>query len=149
MAERASTDFRDPKLVTFRAACCATSRLAGKTSQVAGTRCSLDGRPLADGRTFDQPRPCRAFGPAPWLWHVAARGDALYGTAYGGGAKAATLYRSSDGMQWEKITDFPSPCNEVYLDFAADGVLWALAAMDWRSAGPSRPTGSLRPRGAR
>lgn len=128
VASRAGEDLRDPKLVTFagRLLCYFAARRApvpgtkgqGMASMVVGS---------ADGCKFDEPRSVRGVRPGAWLWHVAARGDVLYGAAYGGGQKAATLYRSRDGFDWERVTDFPTPCNETYLEFAPDGVLWALA----------------------
>jgi hypothetical protein len=128
LAGKADIDFRDPKLVTFggKLLCyfAAWRERRPKTPErgaVSMVVCS------ADGRTFEEPRAVEGVRPGAWLWHVAARGDMLYGAAYGGGVKAATLYRSKDGIQWEKATDFPTPSSEVYLDFAPDGVLWALA----------------------
>jgi hypothetical protein len=128
LAERANTDFRDPKLVTFgdRLLCyfaerqkpAPGSRETRLVSMVVGSR---------DGRTFDPPQLVKGVRPGAWLWHVAARGAMLYGTAYGGGQPAATLYRSADGLTWEKLTDFPTKSSETYLDFAPDGALWALA----------------------
>ena len=71
--------------------------------------------------------PCGAFAWGLGCGTLPRGANMLYGAAYGGGVKAATLYRSKDGIEWEKATEFPTPCNEVYLDFAPDGVLWALA----------------------
>ena len=128
VAEQANVDFRDPKLVTFdgKLLCYFAARREERPSSPERGPVSMVVR-SADGRTFEQPRSLRGVRPGAWLWHVAARGPMLYGTAYGGGVKAATLYRSSDGLQWEKVTDFPTPCNEVFLEFAPDGILWALA----------------------
>ena len=128
LAERANTDFRDPKLATFggQLLCYFAAWRERNPASPQGGAVSMVVR-SSDGRTFEEPRAVRGVRPRAWLWHVAARGDMLYAAAYGGGAKAATLYRSADGIQWEALTDFPTPCNEVYLDFAPDGILWALA----------------------
>ena len=128
VAERANTDLRDPKLVTFagRLLCYfAAWQDRGSGPSKKGAVSMVVRSP--GGRAFEEPQALQGVRPGAWLWHVAARGDRLYGTAYGGGAKAATLYRSAYGVQWEKLADFPTPCNEVYLDFAPDGTLWALA----------------------
>jgi hypothetical protein len=127
VVERANTDFRDPKLVNFGGNLCCFFAERRKGSPAA--RDSLVSMVVrsSDGRRFDEPRLLQGVRQGAWLWHVAARGNSLYGTAYGGGQKAATLYRSADGLQWEKLTDLPTPCNEVFLDFAPDGTLWALA----------------------
>jgi hypothetical protein len=128
VAEQPKTDFRDPKLVTFRGRLmcyfAAWRERRPKSPERGAVSMVVQS---TDGRTFAEPQVLQGVRPGAWLWHVAARGDVLYGTAYGGGAKAASLYRSSDGLQWDKLTDLPVPCNEVFLDFTADGVLWALA----------------------
>jgi hypothetical protein len=128
VVERADADFRDPKLVTFAGSlhCYFAQRLPKSPADREVRLCSMVVR-SRDGHRFDEPVRVEGVRPGAWLWHVTACGDQLYGTAYGGGVKAATLYRSHDGVRWEKLADLPTPCNEVYLDFAPNGTLWALA----------------------
>lgn len=86
----------------------------------------------SDGVTFDDPVPVSGIPQGRWLWHVRTAGDSLYGTAYGvrDGEYVVTLYGSDDGLAWEKAADFPVPGNEVFLDYDAAGVLWALVRDD-------------------
>lgn len=127
---RPNTDLRDPKLATFR----------GKLLCYFAAVPVVDGRrhgegrismvvQSSDGHTFAEPQALQGIDQGAWLWHVAPHGDVMYGTAYWrteGSRYDAALYQSSDGIQWQKIANFPTPCSEVYLDFDGDGVLWAL-----------------------
>ena len=130
LAGRPNTDLRDPKLATFRGnLLCFFAAVP-----VVDGRRQGDGRvsmvvKSSDGRSFEEPQALEGISKGAWLWHVAPCGEMLYGTAYchsEGSRYDAALYRSGDGIQWEKVADFPTPSSEVYLDFDAEGVLWAL-----------------------
>lgn len=130
LAGRPNTDLRDPKLATFRGnVLCYFAAVPVVDGKRKGDgRVSMVAR-SSDGRTFDEPQVLEGISQGAWLWHVAPRGDMLYGTAYWhseGRRYDAGLYQSPDGIRWEKIADFPTPSSEVYLDFDADGALWAL-----------------------
>jgi len=127
---RPNTDLRDPKLATFRdnLLCYFAAVPVADGKRQGDGRISMVAR-SSDGRTFDEPQALEGISQGAWLWHVAAWGDMLYGTAYWhseGRRYDAGLYQSSDGIRWEKIADFPTPSSEVYLDFDAGGALWAL-----------------------
>lgn len=87
-----------------------------------------------DGRTFTEPQAVSGITAGHWLWHVVACNGALYGTAYHN--YEAALFRSEDGMAWQKLTDFPVPAGEVFLDAAPDGTLWALLRNNSPGYGP-------------
>jgi len=130
LVERPDADLRDPKLATFQGKlhCFFASvpvvdgrrRGEGRVSMVVRS---------SDGRTFEEPQALEGIRQGAWLWHAAPQGDALFGTAYWhseGPRYDAALYRSADGIRWGQIADFPTPSSEVYLDFDAQQVLWAL-----------------------
>ena len=127
---RPNTDLRDPKLATLRGSLlCYFAAVPVVGGQRRGDgRISMVVR-SSDGRSFGEPQALEGISQGAWLWHVAAWGDMLYGTAYWhseGQRYDAALYRSADGIRWEKVADFPTPSSEVYLDFDPDGILWAL-----------------------
>ena len=127
---RPNTDLRDPKLATFRGnlLCYFAAVPVVDGKRQGDGRISMVVR-SSDGRTFEEPQALQGISQGAWLWHAAPQGDMLYGTAYWhseGRRYDAALYQSSDGIRWEKIADFPTPSSEVYLDFDADGTLWAL-----------------------
>ena len=130
LLERPNTDLRDPKLATFRGELlCYFAAVPVVDGQRQGEgRISMVAR-SSDGRTFAEPEALQGIAQGAWLWHVAAHGEMIYGTAYWhseGRRYDAALYQSSDGVRWQKIADFPTPSSEVYLDFDGDGTLWAL-----------------------
>lgn len=88
--------------------------------------------PSTDGTTFGDPLPVNGLPADRWLWHAQPHGGRIYATGYSNrdGEDYASLYASDDAGHWETLLDFPFPCNEVYLDFDRDGVLWALARED-------------------
>ena len=126
-------DLRDPKVVAFG------GRLLVYTAEAGpGTHC----RPLAatsqDGAVFDAPRPLTGLPADYWLWQVCALGETLYGTAYAvAGERHVVLVSSTDGFHWQFLTDLPVPGNETFLDFGADGRLWALVRADHNGCVPA------------
>ncbi len=123
-------DYRDPKLVC----------LDGELRTYFAAVPFRDGRPDSaqrasmvmrskDGHVFDAPEPLVGLPQGTWLWHVASQGDTLYGTGYGRAADGqylGTLFRSQDGIAWERLADIPSPGSETFLDFDEAGTLWLL-----------------------
>lgn len=90
--------------------------------------------PVSDNFVMGASEPLQGLPAGRWLWHVRPHEGLLYGTAYGpapqGKAHAVSLHVSSDGRRWDTLTEFPIPGNEVFLDFDADGTLWALVRDD-------------------
>ncbi|NLX97203.1 MAG: hypothetical protein GXY83_13600 [Rhodopirellula sp.] len=124
-----NADLRDPKLAAFQGSLlcyfAAAPVVDGKRQP---RRISMMVR-SSDGIAFGEPVALQGIRPGAWLWHVAARGDAIYGSAYWqseANRYDAALYRSEDGVRWKPIADFPTPSSEIYLDFDPQGVLWAL-----------------------
>jgi hypothetical protein len=71
-----------------------------------------------------------------WLWRVTWHKGTAYGVAYGWDPKekarkyTASLYRSADGLKYEKVTDFQVP-NTTEATLAFDGdVLYCLQRRD-------------------
>ena len=127
-------DLRDPKIVQFREKlmvfCGECHADKSRRSMIIQT---------SDGVTFNEPVPVGGIPKGRWLWHVQAKGDRLYGTAYcvRDGKYVVSLFGSDDGLTWEEIVDFPIPGNEVYIDFDAQGMLWALVRNDRRGGIPT------------
>lgn len=138
-------DLRDPKLSVTPDG--RLMMVAGGSVYEAGKR--LTGRQprvmfSTDGTTWTPPR--RVLGAWDWLWRVTWHDGVAYGAAYntGGDAPATaragsnanakpdwslTLYRSRDGVAWERVAPLgvPDHPNETTLRFAADGTMLALA----------------------
>ncbi len=120
-------DYRDPKLVNF----------GGELRTYFAAVPFRDGRPDSarrasmvvrskDGQEFGKPELLTGLPKGVWLWHVATQGDTLYGTGYSraeNGQYLGTLFRSKDGIAWERHADIPSPGSEMFLDFDKDGKL--------------------------
>ncbi len=128
-------DLRDPKVAAFK----------DRLLVYCGSR-ATDGHqhsmvcPSQDGQTFGQPTPVDGVPLGHWLWHVKPFGDALYGTAYAtrlSNTSGVSLYRTEDGISWEKVADFPVPGNGISIDFDANGVLWALVRDDSHGSVPT------------
>ena len=129
VAEKAYSerDLRDPKAVAFRDSLwvyCGGSRADKSICAMAFSS--------EDGHTFSEPMDLNGIPEGRWLWAVQPCGDALYGTGYceRDGEQSVLLYRSEDGLNWSHVVDFPTPGNEVSIDFDAQGTLWALARED-------------------
>jgi hypothetical protein len=127
---RPGTDLRDPKITTFD----------GRLMVFSGGRLG-SGEPIqsfliqsSDGVTFSEPVPLRGMD-GRFIWGLQPRGKTLYGSAYED--EVVSLYASEDGLAWERISDFPVPGNEAYLDFDREGVLWALVREDERGCIPA------------
>lgn len=128
---RPEWDLRDPKIVAFGDSllvyCAAVQRTAQPPTRVPMVCRSRD------GVAFDDPVALTGIPEGYWLWHAVAHDGRLYGTAYssrGKGDAHVMLYQSSDGLHWEHLADFPVAGNETYLDFDAQGRLWALVRCD-------------------
>lgn len=88
-----------------------------------------------DGRTWTKFE--RVLGSWQWLWRVTWHKGTAYGVAYGWDAKAplpkqykAALYKSKDGLKYEKVTDFRIPqTTEATLAFDGD-TLYCLQRRD-------------------
>lgn len=113
-------DLRDPKLVAY------DGRLLVYTGAKQDGVCTPMVIQSVDGVTYDGPIPCKGVDNR-WLWYFAQHNGALYGTAYEAGDEYHVLLaRSDDGETWEPVVDFPTPGNEVAIDFDDDGRLYAL-----------------------
>ena len=120
-------DLRDPKLVEHGGSLKAYfARQAPKTPRKMMMAESVN------GREFSEPMPVRGIPEGHWLWHVREHGGVLRGAAYRreGGMHIAALHASEDGLNWTLVQEFPVPGNETYLDFDAEGTLWALLRDD-------------------
>ena len=116
-------DLRDPKLIFFAEELhlFCFGRKADNVSEFLSFQSVLQG----DG-TFSVPL---KLNNMPVIWGVAACGGKLYGTAYhtvGKNLSRVTLHTSSDGINWEQLTELPFPGNEAAIDFDPDGTLWLL-----------------------
>jgi len=121
-------DLRDPKLATFkdRLLVYCGSREEDSPGRVSEVIVS------DDGVVFEKRIPVTGIPEGHWLWWAKPCGDVLYASAYGGATRPRTvaLYKSGDGVDWEKTVDFPVSGNETAFDFGADGRLWALVRDD-------------------
>ena len=96
-----------------------------------------------DGRQWTEP--AKLLAEDHWLWRVTwHKGQAWSVSKLGEGSdpRRGMLYRSSDGLDWEWITEFRLPNNtwnasETTLRFMPDGELIALTRPHW--IGTSRP----------
>ena len=119
----AGLDLRDPKAVAFNDVLlvyCGSRGQEGLAKSMAFSS--------TDGRAFGEPAALNGIPQARWLWCIRPFGEVVYGTAYG--KDGVALYRSADGLNWQKTVDFPIPGNEVSIDFDPDGKLWALVRDD-------------------
>lgn len=80
-----------------------------------------------DGREWSAPQ--RVLAEGDWLWRVTWHDGAAYGVSYTtDGGWQVTLYRSTDGLAWEKVAPLtvPDHPNETTLRFQPDGQMLAL-----------------------
>jgi hypothetical protein len=83
-----------------------------------------------DGTTFTPPQ--RILDEGDWLWRVTWHQGMAYGVSYqraeDGEGTQCVLFRSENGVDYERITRFeiPDSPNEVTLRFDARGVMYAL-----------------------
>jgi hypothetical protein len=84
-----------------------------------------------DGTAWTKPQPV-SLGEGEWLWRVTWDRGVGYGVAYNVTRPqqdfVATLWKTEDGVNYEKISRLDPPCwpNETTLRFTADGTLHAL-----------------------
>lgn len=128
LLREAGVDLRDPKI---------SLRPDGKLmllmggSVYGGTKKLKGRRPRVsfsdDGREWTNPQPVLAGGD--WLWRVTWVGGVAYGVSYHAdeGDNTLVLYRSKDGLAWEKVTplNVPGKANEVTVRGLADGRMMA------------------------
>lgn len=145
-------DLRDPKLsitpdgrlmmVLGGSVYGGTKTLMGRQPRVAFS---------ADG--YDWTPPQRVLSEGDWLWRVTWHDGTAYGVSYRtqprpdetGSDWLASLYKSRDGVQWDRVTDLkvPDRPNETTLRFLPDGRMVALVR---REAGTKKGwIGSSRP----
>jgi hypothetical protein len=80
-----------------------------------------------DGKNWTRPQ--RILGSWQWLWRVTWHKGTAYGVAYGWDPQvqrkySAALYRSKDGVKYDKVTDFDVPqATEAALAFEGDTML--------------------------
>jgi hypothetical protein len=101
----------------------------------------------ADGTTWTPPR--KVVGSWQWLWRVAWHGGIAYGVAYSWDPKdkakrySPTLYRSRDGLTYEKVSDLDRPGGtEAALAFDGDALVCLLrrdGTPNTAQLGSSRP----------
>ena len=134
-----SMDLRDPKIVAFNGKLlvfyagrnddkyCNTSFRTSKVS-VFSHNCQLQPSHFLKG-----------VPEGYWMWCVKPHCEELYGTAYRriDGVYHAKLFKSTDGIEWMWMADFPVPGGEVYIDIDQDGTLWALLRDDCHNAMPT------------
>ncbi len=88
----------------------------------------------ADGKTWTPPR--RVLGEGEWLWRVTWHESTAYGAAYKATTAATNgplnLYRSHDGLNWDRIAPFQinGDPNETTLRFNERGEMLALVRRD-------------------
>ena len=101
----------------------------------------------ADGQAWTPPQ--RILAPGDWLWRITWAGDTAYGVSFigGGGSsepRVASLYRSRNGTEWERLGPLGVPdVSETTLRFQADGAMLALARSSTRGVGTR--SGTSRP----
>ena len=134
LVEAPGVDLRDPKLASFRG-----ELWAFFAHQPAGGPRAMRAGRSADGRRFGEAVDLRGGLPGAWLWHGAECGGRLYGSAYRRrhGRHWVSLHASDDGVEWAFVADFPVPGNETWLDFDAEGTLWALVRDDFSGCMPT------------
>jgi hypothetical protein len=123
-------DLRDPKLSVTPDA---RLMLMFGGSVYRGGRTLLGRQPRVafskDGREWTAPQ--RVLAEGDWLWRVTWHDGAAYGVSYttsADGGSQLTLFRSTDGLAWEKVAPLavPDRPNETTLRFQSDGHAIAL-----------------------
>lgn len=127
------TDLRDPRLSVMPDGrlmmICGGSVYLG-TKQLKGRRPRVSFSD--DGRTWTPPR--AVLGEGEWLWRVTWHDGVAYGTAFAEspagptGERTLVLYRSRDGLEWERVRplDVPGRPSEATLRFDAAGRMVAV-----------------------
>ena len=83
-----------------------------------------------DGKQWGQLR--KIMADEDWLWRVTWHKGKAYGVSYHGGGglktpRSGALYTSTDGLNWQKITDLsPAGTSETTLRFAPNGEMIAM-----------------------
>ena len=92
-----------------------------------------------DGSTWSDPR--KVLAEDHWLWRATWHGDRAYSLSKlgeGKGPRRGFLYSSTDGVDWDWITEFKLPgVSETTLGFQPDGEMIALIRP--RYIGTSKP----------
>ena len=85
-----------------------------------------------DGKTFSSPIDLEGISDGYWLWSISAYNNTLFGAAYYRNEKGfqVSLYQSANGINWEKMIDFPFPGGETFIDIDSQGTIWALSRDD-------------------
>jgi len=128
------TDLRDPRLsvtpdgrlmmVCGGSVYLGTKQLKGRRPRVLFSH---------DGRSWTEPRP--VLGEGEWLWRVTWHDGIAYGTAFAEspagptGERTLVLYRSRDGVAWERIMPLavPGRPSEATVRFDAAGRMYVVA----------------------
>jgi hypothetical protein len=128
------TDLRDPRLsvtpdgrlmmVCGGSVYLGTKQLQGRRPRVFFSH---------DGRSWTEPRP--VLGEGEWLWRVTWHDGIAYGTAFAEspagptGERTLVLYRSRDGVAWERIMPLavPGRPSEATVRFDAAGRMYVVA----------------------
>lgn len=126
----AGFDYRDPKIVSFQNRLLVYFGVRAQNGSLESRGCVL-----SDGRKFESPFVLEGIPAGSWLWSIRSWRDKLYGCAYTKGKGAyyhyeVSLYESGDGLQWQKLTDFPIYGGETAIDFDDNDTLWALVRDD-------------------
>lgn len=127
------TDLREPRLSALpdgRLMIVAGGSVYLGTKQLRGRRPRVVFS--ADGRTWTAPRP--VLGEGEWLWRVTWHEGVAYGAAFAesaagpGGERTLVLYRSRDGLAWDRVTPLavPGRPSETTLRFDAAGRMFAV-----------------------
>ena len=120
--EKADLDLRDPKLVIFKNKIF-LSFFARREQDYVIQSFMVSSK---DGIEYSEPKEIQGM---PLIWAMATHEGCLYGTGYKreeDNCSHSYLFKSEDGVNWEKLLAFPSPGNETAIDFDKDGTLWAL-----------------------
>lgn len=131
--EKAGLDLRDPKLTVFKNKIFLSFFVRRPQDYVIQSFMVSS----KDGKEYSEPQEIQGM---PLIWGIAARGECLYGTGYKreeDNCYHSYLFKSADGVNWEKLLAFPSPGNETAIDFDKDGTLWALVRDDQRGQVPA------------
>ncbi len=131
--EKAGLDLRDPKLTVFKNKIF-LSFFARREKDYVMQSFMVSSE---DGIGYSEPKEIQGM---PLIWGVAAHEGCLYGTGYKreeDNCYHSYLFKSGDGVNWEKLLAFPSPGNETAIDFDKDGTLWALVRDDQRGQVPA------------
>lgn len=149
VVETAGVDLRDPKL---------SIAPDGRLMMLGGAAEPATRNPVKDhysfvsfsddGRVWSKPE--RVLGSWQWLWRVTWHKGMAYGVAYEWDPKSssrdhkAALYKSRDGLHYEKLADFEPPgATEATLRFGPDETLYCLQRRDGKQN--SAMLGTARP----